>query len=115
MAATEDNTTIYGSVVLTINTETFIAETIEVSRPMKKIRRYDQIGEAAGSVYLNDFIEGTATLQVENDPPLKGESFTTTLDAGIGAETFYVTSVTNALSADDIQKCNISFDLKLAA
>ena len=115
MAATEDNTTIYGSVVLTINTETFIAESIEVNRPMTKIRRRDQIGEPAGSVYVPDFIEGEATVQVENNPPLLGESFTTTLDAGIGAEVFYVTSVSNVLTMDDIQKCNISFDKKLAA
>jgi hypothetical protein len=114
VAATEDNVTIYGSQVLTINAETFIAESIEVNRPMQKVRRRNQIGEPAGSVYIPDFVEGEATVQVENDPPLQGEEFTATLDAGIGSETFIVTSVSNVLTQDDIQKCNISFDLKLS-
>ena len=114
MAATEDNTTVYGSQVLTINIDTFIAENIEVNRPMIKIRRKNQIGEPDGNVYIPDQIEGTATLQVENNPPLLGEEFTATLDAGIGSETFIVTSVSNVLTADDIQKCNIGFDKKLS-
>jgi hypothetical protein len=114
VAATEDNTTEYGSITVTVGANTYVLENVSVNRPMTKIRRRDEIGEPAGSVYVPDFVEGTATAQYEIAPPALGGEFTTTLNSTDGSETFIVTGRGDEFTQDDIRKMPIQFDKKLS-
>ena len=44
-AAYNDGSLPYGSQVLNINSVNYVAEQIDVSRPTKKIKRYNAVGE----------------------------------------------------------------------
>jgi hypothetical protein len=114
MAATEDNVTEYGSVDITISATVYVLENVSVNRPMTKIRRRDKINEPAGSAYIPDFVEGTATAQYEENPPALGSEFTITFNATDGSETFIITGRGDEYTQDDIKKMPIEFDKKLS-
>ena len=59
-----DGTVAYGSKVLTINSVLFVAENIEVRRPIIKIERRNELHEPNGKVGIKDFVTGSATLQL---------------------------------------------------
>ncbi len=113
--AYNDGTVQYGSRVLTINAVAYAADNININRPTKAVDRTNQLGEPSGSVGIADFVTGSATLQLAADAtaePTNGLTFTVTFDAGIGAETFYLSSVSRAEVKDGEKKINVTFKKK---
>ncbi len=107
-----DGTVQYGSRVLTINGVTYVADNITVNRPTKRIERTDQIGEPSGSVGVAGFVTGSCQLQIATSStaePQGGYTFTVTLDATIGAETFYIESPGRTENKDAEKKINVTF------
>lgn len=117
-AVYNDGTIQYATRVLTINSVAYVADSVSVNRPTKAIDRTNQLGEPSGSVGVADFVTGTATVQLAADDtvePENGQTFASTFDATIGAETFYVTNVGRAESKDSEKKVTISFKKKYNA
>jgi hypothetical protein len=111
-AAYNDGTIPYGSRVLTINTVTYIANNIRISRPTKVIRRTNELDEPTGSVGIKDFVTGSAELQLATsstaEPP-QGQTFAVTFDATIGSETFLIKDVDRPEEKGSDKKVNITF------
>src|SRR6266540_2244455 len=94
MPLSNDGSIPYGSLVLTINNVTYVAEQIEVRRPTFIIERRNQLNQRSGQVIDDDFVTGTATLQLATGAtaiPTNGMTFSTTFEAA--AETFIVSEV----------------------
>lgn len=112
-----DGTVKYGSRTIASVTgmKTYVCRSITVRRPEERIEDVDEIGEPQGSVGVPGFVSGSAVLQLSNasaDPPDAGDTFTTTFDSGIGAETFYFGSV-EATEEQKAQKlCTVEFHKK---
>lgn len=114
-----DNTVQYGSRVLTIGSAdggtggtTYVADNITVTRGAKTIERTNEIDEPSGQVSYATFVTGSATLQLASGStavPIQGWEFTATFVASIGAEEFYIDSVTQPESKDAEKKINITF------
>ncbi len=117
-----DGTVKYGSQVIAVTTDgstswgSYVADNISVNRPAKVIERTNQIGEPSGSVGIKQFETGSATFQcavpTTTKEPLLGHQFTATLDSatsGIGAETFFITGVSEAFVKDAEFKWNVTF------
>lgn len=108
-----NNTTIpYGTRVLTIAAVIFIANNIRVNRPVKIIKRTNQIDDPTGSVGIADFVEGSCELQMATSTtalPASGATFTVTFDATIGAEVFYVANIEAPEEKAGDRKINITF------
>lgn len=116
MALINDGTVQYGSRVLTINSVTYIAEQIEVRRPTIIIERRSELNAPNGQVQTDDFVTGTATLQLASGAtiiPDNGDTFSTTFDAS--SETFFLSEVGQAESQGDAKKVSISFRKKYNA
>jgi len=100
----------YGSVVLTINAVTYIAENFSIDRPTAQIDRRNELNEPTGSVGIAEFVTGSATLQMAASatatPPL-GNTF------AHESETFYITQVGQVLAQGDAKKFTISFRKKI--
>lgn len=114
-AIKNDGTVPYGSVVLTINAVTYVAESFNVTRPTTKIERLNELNEPNGKVTIANFVTGTAVLQLATTStviPAAGQEFSLTLDSAIGSETFYVTDREQPLSQGEAKKCSITFDKK---
>lgn len=116
MAATWNDTSIpYGSPTLSVGGANYISESFEVNRPTQQIQRRNGDNEPSGSVGIADFVTGTATLQkitTGTALPLIGLTFAYTDDATVGAETFFITEVSQPRSQGDATKFNISFQKK---
>lgn len=70
----------FGSRILAINSVNFAAEDFNINEPMQEIQRRNVVTNApAGFVITDDFVDGTATLQLANaqTAPLRGDSFIT--------------------------------------
>ena len=116
MAATWNDTSIpYGSPTLSVGGANYITESFEVNRPTQSIPRRNGDNEPSGNIVIADFITGTATLQKITSGtaiPLIGLTFAYTDDSGVGAETFFITEVSQPRSQGDATKFNISFQKK---
>lgn len=111
-AAWNDGSIPYGAPTLTINSVTYICESYTPTRPTQTIQRRNGDNEPSGSVGINDFVTGSAVLQkaaTSTAMPTPGMSFAHTEDATVGAETFKITSVSQAKSQGDATKFNIEF------
>lgn len=109
-ASINDGSIPYGSPTLSINSVSYITESFEVNRPTQSIPRRNGDNEPSGNVVIADFVTGTATLQKITSGtaiPLIGLTFAYT--DGAGAETFYITEVSQPRSQGDATKFNISF------
>ena len=114
-ASINDGSIPYGSPTLSINSVSYITESFEVNRPTQQIQRRNADNEPSGSVVIADFITGTATLQKITSStalPLPGLTFAYTDDSGVGAETYFITEVSQPRSQGDAVKFNISFQKK---
>ncbi len=97
----------------------FIADNISVTYPSKTATRTNQTGHPSGQRSVDDFITGSATLQLETSstiPPLRYKAFTTTFtdadndgDVTADAEFFYIDSVEQPENKDEERKVNITF------
>ncbi len=108
-----DGTVQYGSVVLTINAVTYVADSFTVNRPGKTIERTNEIDEPSGQVSYVGFVTGSATLQLASGStaiPTQGLEFTTTVN---GSETFYIDSLDQPHDKAGEKKLNITFRKKI--
>ena len=115
MSAIQDDGSVqYGSRVITTVTgmETFVARNVEVTRPSTTIEVMDEAGEPDSQVTIPGFVTGTATLQLDRDPPALGDTFTSTFDSGIGSETFYVAEYGQTEEQQGQKLVNITFRKK---
>lgn len=106
----------YGSRVLQLSSsagagyEAFVAEDVSVNRPTKELKRYNQLGEPSGAVYIEDWTTGTATLQLASGSqiPVVGDTFGEAFD-GTNTEIFVLTSVDQPENMDSLKVVNIGF------
>lgn len=108
----------YGSRVITFATAgAFIAENIDIQRPVSTARDRKTSGEPNRSRYTVDFISLTATLQApagSSGWPQFGDTFTDTFDTNYGAETFILMPPPYAETNDPstLRKINITCQKK---
>lgn len=112
-----DGSVQYGSrtVQIPVTTgDTFVADNIEVTRATKIIEQTDEIDEPSGQVVVADFVTGNMTIQAlaSTAPPQLGETFSDTFDSDVGAETFYVTEVSQVEDKGSEKKYNVQFRKK---
>lgn len=126
--AYNDGTVQYGSRIWIIRDfdavtlyATCVADNISVNRSTKAVDRTNEIGEPSGSVGVAEFITGSAQLQLASSStkePLCGQliicntTVNAQIDATIGNETFFITSVARAESKESEKKWNITFKKK---
>src|SRR5262245_21938142 len=116
MPLSNDGTIPYGTRVLTINSVTYVAEQIEVRRPTFTIERRNQLNQPSGQVIDDDFVTGTATLQLATGStaiPTNGQTFATTFAAA--EETFIISEVGQPEEQGAEKKVTISFRKKYNA
>ena len=112
MPAYNDGAIPYGSRIVTIDTVAYIAEDIEVTRPTSVIERRNELNEPSGQVLIQDFVTGSATLQLaatSTDIPDLGATFTMTIDSEIGAETFIISEIGQGENQGEAKKIRINF------
>lgn len=110
MAFTKDGTHKYGSIVLTIDAITYVAENFETSQPSNAVEVTNENGEPAGQVIVPGFVTGSATLQLATAAtalPAIGDEFT------VDTVAYIVSEVGESRTQNDITKCNISFRKKI--
>lgn len=100
----------YGSIVITINSVTYIADSFSISRPSKTIERTSEVDLPTGQISYDGFVTGSATLQLASDStaiPAMYQTFTSSVSGS--SETFYIDSVTQPLEKGGEKKINITF------
>ena len=111
-----DGTVRFGSRVLTINSITYIAESFEVSEPTFKVERRSELGAPNGKYIGEDFVTGSATLQLAASTtaiPALGLTFATKpRDADAATTTFILTEIGIPEAQGDISKVPVKFDKK---
>jgi len=118
MSLINDGTVQYGSRVLTVNAVAYIAEQLEVRRPTVIIERRSELNAPNGQVQTDDFVTGTATLQLASGAtiiPVNGDTFTATFITSVGAETFFLSEVSQPESQGDSRKVSVTFRKKYNA
>ena len=113
MAATwNDGTMVYGSTTLSINSVTYVAENVTITRAATVIEQRNELNEPSKSVGVADWVKGTATLQcaaAATAEPLAGLTFSKNWGGGTGTENFIVTECGRALSQGEAVKFSVSF------
>lgn len=88
----------------------YILEQHSPTRGQKVAKRYDEAGNPNGAIGIDDFVEGSATVQLPYtgsvlvDP---GMAFTTARRGGGGNESFVITSAEEPESAGEIRKQSV--------
>lgn len=85
MAEYNDGTIPHGARVITINSVAYAAEDFSINLPMSEIQRRNVVtGAPSGFVLIDDFVDGSATLQLDNGEvaPTRGQNFVTAGPAG---------------------------------
>lgn len=119
MAITSDGTQSFGieDSPLTINSVTYVAESVSFTYGSSRVDINDSNGEPLGSTIVPSRIEGSATLQYAaggtTANPTLGQEFTTAVTGGRNNTTYVITEVGDAQTAGDYAKCSISFYKKL--
>lgn len=106
-AIKNDGSVPYGSEVLTISGVAFIAENVTYTNPTTFLERRNELNEPSGGVTIQDFINGSATLQLATTAtvvPTNGAVFTR--GAGI---TYYLTEIGEPLSQGETKKVSVNF------
>lgn len=101
----------YGCEVLTINAVTYVAENLTFDNPTQMIQRRNELNEPSGSVGVQDFVTGSATLQkaaTATAVPTPGLTFATSTFSG-SSVTFILTKVSPVFAQGDAMKFNIEF------
>jgi hypothetical protein len=108
---TFDGTPSWGSVLLTIGTEDFVAESLDIQYSTDINTLLDEDGVDRANVYVQRAPSGSATIQVDTDQtaPERGAEFThDSID-------WYITEISYSSSNSDFQKCSFSFRKRLSA
>lgn len=112
MAAVYNSGTVqYGSQILTINSVTYVADNIEVTKSTNVIERTNELNEASGWVASTGFITGSATLQLAASGtavPTLGLTFT------LDTMTMVILEVGTPYSKDSDKKVTIGFRATVA-
>lgn len=106
----------YGSQVLTINAVTYVAEGITPKNPTKVIERRNELDEPSGQVLVQDFITGSAVLQLaaaNTAMPTPGLTFTADFLGAGSNQTWILSEVSPPLAQADAHKVNIEFRKKI--
>ena len=85
----------------------YILEACTITRPGKLIRQRDEIGGPRAQALVRDFVDGTATLQINDSAsgnPQIGDVFSLTFEAEIGAEYFFIGSLGAEYKQEDYYK-----------
>jgi translation initiation factor 2 gamma subunit (eIF-2gamma) len=100
----------YGSRLLTIDGNFYIAESFDVSQPSTVIERVNEVGEPHGQVIIGGFVTGTATLQMPTSSliPNIGDTFTAAL-SGSATHTFIISELSTPEASQTDKKVNITF------
>jgi hypothetical protein len=108
-----DGNALFGSEVLTIGAETYIAESLDVQFPVDVVTMQDENGNDNNNVYISRSVEGSATIQIGTgqDIPTRGDSFALTVDST--SYTFLITESSISRSNSDFSKVSISFRERL--
>jgi hypothetical protein len=90
----------------------YVFDDIEVRRPLQKIRRTNEVGAPSGQVGIEDWVEGTGTVQLTATavPIVLGVQFKATFSIVGGEETFVITEVSQPEGKTEDKKMKISFD-----
>lgn len=115
-ALLNDGSIPYGSKVFTINSVTYVAEDISIDDAAQKIDRKNEVGEPSGRVLVQDYVEGTATLQLASTstaPPTNGMTFTQDLQHTGTNQTWALLKISPTFKQDEAQKVNVSFYKKI--
>ena len=115
-AAINDGSIPYGSVVLTINSVTYVAESISLDLPTNVLERKNEVGEPSGQVLVNGFNTGSASLQLASTStahPANGMTFTADLQKAGTNQTYIVSQVSPKLGAEAIKMVDINFRQKI--
>ena len=115
-----DGTVPSGSRILLIGTAdvSYIADNFSINRPTAFLDQRDQYNEPSGGVLLEDFITGSATLQIASSTtplPHLGDEFMTWLDDSniIGTrQVFYITEVSKQEERASLKKVTINFRME---
>ena len=89
---TNDGGVPFGSQIITVGATTFVAENITYNEPSTLVERRDETGTPTGQVMINNFDNGTATLQLAATPtvpPTRGATFTLTRNGGATIACFF--------------------------
>ena len=118
MAITSDGTQSFSiqDSPLTINSVTYIAESINFTYGSNRVDINDSNGEPLGSTIVPNRVEGSATLQYaagDTANPTLGQEFTLSSTDGRNNTTYVITEVGDAQTQGDYAKCSISFYKKL--
>lgn len=100
-----------GSVVVSINSVTYVADNISITAGGTHVPQYDETGLPDSGIVYPDFATGTATLQSATSStamPTVGMTFDEDLGRG-AAERWVLTEVGKAYENRGITKFNISF------
>lgn len=100
----------YGTQVLTINSNAFVAESVTVDQGSFEILRMNSTGVVDGRVLGPEPIKGSATLlysAIVTNPPVPGETFT--VSAAGNTLNAVVVSVGESSGQREMQKCSITW------
>ncbi len=109
--AYNDNNVPFGTQVITIGATAYVAENTSLNVPTQIIERRNEVGDPNGQVIIEQFNEGSATIQMATTltvMPAIGATFTLTRQAGstIGC---VISQVSEPQAQFDIRKAQINF------
>jgi len=101
---------LYGTVLIKVGAETYIAEDISMTRPTVVVSREDELGAPSGEVGIPDWQTGTATLQISSggSVPNLGTIMTASFSGSV-EEHCWINEVGQTFAQRDLRKVNISF------
>lgn len=105
-----DGTPDWGSSLITIGTESFVAESLDIQYSTDINTLLDEDGVDRANVYIQRAPSGSATIQVDTDQtaPVRGDEFTH------GGVDWYITELSTSSSNSDFKKVSISFRKRLS-
>ena len=109
-AVYNDNSVSYGSRTLSVNSVTYIADNFTVTDGVKEILRTNELDEPVGSVGVQDFVRGSAQLQLGTGAAFvtKGQNFTVNYANAVNA-VFVIQSADYPEDKAGEKKQNITF------
>lgn len=91
---------------------TFTCENCEVSRPSFRVKQYNEVRKPSGQFAIDDFDGGSCVVQIYdvNVQIHRYDAFQITFDSIIGAESFWVASVSAPEGQGEYRKQNVTFE-----
>ena len=103
-----------GNSVWNVDKGIYILESFSPTRPQRTVKRYDESGAPNGGIGIDDFVEASAVVQLDNqltDPVNDGMAFTTKRRGATGqaaaGEGFVVISADEPETQGDVRKQSV--------